>query len=114
MQGRADVGDVLTAETLGSLARDEDDFVCVDALVRQTSCPRVKVRRPCLRGVRLRSTLDPQSLSEVSRMYTNLNRLGGLLKLAIRGEKARGRRSLPRDQVIGHRLVSRQRRRVDE
>ena len=63
---------------------DEDDFARLDALARQTSCSRGEVLRRCLWGVRLTSTVDAQALSEVSRLHANLNRLGGLLKLAIR------------------------------
>ena len=63
---------------------DEDDFARLDVLARQTSCSRREVLRRCLRGVRLKSTVDAQALSEVSRLHANLNRLGGLLKLAIR------------------------------
>jgi predicted transcriptional regulator len=63
---------------------DEDDFARLDALARHTSCSRGEVLRRCLRGVRLTSTVDAQALSEVSRVHANLNRLGGLLKLAIR------------------------------
>ena len=63
---------------------DEDAFARLDALARQTSCSRGEVLRRCLQGVRLTSTVDAQALSEVSRLHANLNRLGGLLKLAIR------------------------------
>ena len=63
---------------------DEDDFARLDALAQQTSCSRGEVIRRCLQGVRLRSTVDAQALSEVSRLHANLNRIGGLLKLAIR------------------------------
>ncbi len=63
---------------------DEDDLICLDLLARQTSCSRAEVLRCCLRGVRLKSTLDAQALTEVSRVHANLNRIGGLLKLAIR------------------------------
>lgn len=63
---------------------DEDDFVRLDALARQTSCSRGEVLRRCLHGARLKSTVDAQALSEVSRVHANLNRIGGLLKLAIR------------------------------
>ncbi|MBW1906447.1 MAG: hypothetical protein JRJ24_14315 [Deltaproteobacteria bacterium] len=51
---------------------DEDDFVRLDALAH------------CLRGVRLKSTTDAQALTAVSRVHADLNRIGGLLKLAIR------------------------------
>ena len=62
----------------------EDDFIRLDALARQTSCSRAEVLRRCLRGARLKSTVDAQALHEVSRVHANLNRVGGLLKLAIR------------------------------
>jgi hypothetical protein len=63
---------------------DEDDLIRLDVLARQTSCSRAEVLRCCLWGVRLKSTLDAQALTEVSRVHGNLNRIGGLLKLAIR------------------------------
>ena len=63
---------------------DEDDFVRLDALAHQTSCSRAEVLRRCLRSVRLKSTTDAQALTEVSRVHADLNRIGGLLKLAIR------------------------------
>jgi hypothetical protein len=63
---------------------DEDDFARLDALTRHTSCSRGEVLRRCLGGARLRSTVDAQALSEVSRVHADLNRIGGLLKLAIR------------------------------
>ena len=63
---------------------DEDDFIRLEALSRQTSCSRAEVLRRCLRGVRLRSTTDAQALTAVSRVHADLNRIGGLLKLAIR------------------------------
>lgn len=63
---------------------DEDDFVRLDALARQTSCSRGEVLRRCLRGARLKSTVDARALAEVSRIHADLNRIGGLLKLAIR------------------------------
>jgi hypothetical protein len=62
----------------------EDDFAQLDALAHQTSCSRGEVLRRCLRGARLRSTVEAQALSEVSRVHADLNRIGGLLKLAIR------------------------------
>jgi hypothetical protein len=37
-----------------------------------------------LRTARLESTVDAQALTEVSRVHADLNRIGGLLKLAIR------------------------------
>jgi hypothetical protein len=70
---------------------DADDFTRLDALARQTNCSRGEVLRQCLRGARLKSTVDAQALSEVSRVHADLNRVGGLLKLAIRegvGERA--------------------------
>ena len=63
---------------------DEDDFTLLDALARQTSCSRGEVLRRCLTGAQLKSTIDAQALTEVSRVHANLNRIGGLLKLAIR------------------------------
>jgi hypothetical protein len=63
---------------------EEDDWIRLDVLARQTSSSRAEVLRCCLRGVRLKSTLDAQALSEVSRVHGDLNRIGGLLKLAIR------------------------------
>ena len=63
---------------------DEHDFARLDALARHTSCSRGEVLRRCLRSARLESTVDAQALSEVSRLHGNLNRIGGLLKLAIR------------------------------
>ena len=63
---------------------DEDDFARLDTFAQQTSCSRAEVLRRCLRGVRLQSTIDAQALTEVSRVHANLNRIGGLLKLAIR------------------------------
>ena len=63
---------------------NEDDFIRLDALACQTSCSRAEVLRRRLRGVRLKSTIDAQALIEVSRVHADLNRIGGLLKLAIR------------------------------
>jgi hypothetical protein len=63
---------------------DEDDFALLDALARQTSCSRGEVLRRCLAGAQLKSTIDAQAFTEVSRVHANLNRIGGLLKLAIR------------------------------
>lgn len=63
---------------------DEDDFAQLDALAKQTSCSRGEVLRRCLAGARLKSTIDAQALTEVARVHANLNRIGGLLKLAIR------------------------------
>ena len=63
---------------------DEDDFARLDALAKQTSCSRGEVLRRCLAGAQLKSTIDAQALTEVSRVHANLNRIGGLLKLAIR------------------------------
>jgi len=67
-----------------SVRIDEDDLARLDALAQRTSCSRGAVIRSCLRGVRLKSTIDAQELTEVSRVHANLNRIGGLLKLAIR------------------------------
>jgi len=63
---------------------DEGDFIRLETLARQTSCSRAEVLRRCLRGARLKSTVDAQALSEVARLHADLNRVGGLLKLAIR------------------------------
>jgi predicted transcriptional regulator len=67
-----------------SLRIDEDDFARLDALAKQTSCSRGEVLRRFLRGARLERTVDAQALNQVSRLHANLNRIGGLLKLAIR------------------------------
>ena len=67
-----------------SLRIDEDDFARLDALAKQTSCSRGEVLRRCLTGAQLKSTIDAQALTEVSRVHADLNRIGGLLKLAIR------------------------------
>ena len=50
----------------------------------QTSYSRAEVLRRCLVGARLKSTIDAQALTEVARVHADLNRIGGLLKLAIR------------------------------
>ena len=63
---------------------DEDDLARPDALVQQTSYSRAEVLRRCLVGAPLKSTVDAQALTEVARVHANLNRIGGLLKLAIR------------------------------
>jgi len=63
---------------------DEDDFIRLETLSRQTSCSRAEVLRRCLGCVRLKSTTDAQALTAVSRVHADLNRIGGLLKLAIR------------------------------
>ena len=63
---------------------DEDDFAQLDAIAKQTSCSRGEVLRRCLTGAELKSTIDAQALAEVSRVHANLNRIGGLLKLAVR------------------------------
>ena len=78
-----------------SLRIDEDEFALLDALARQTSCSRAEVLRRLLRTARLESTVDAQALTEVSRIHANLNRIGGLLKLAIR-EGVSGRSSYHR------------------
>ena len=67
-----------------SLRIDEDDFARLEALAKQTSRSRGEVLRRCLTGAQLKSTIDAQALTEVSRVHANLNRIGGLLKLAIR------------------------------
>ncbi len=63
---------------------DEDDFNRLDTFAQQTSCSRAEVLRRLLRTARLESTVDAQALTEVSRVHADLNRVGGLLKLAIR------------------------------
>jgi Mobilization protein NikA len=63
---------------------DEDDFARLGTFAQQTSCSRAEVLRRCLRTARLESTVDAQALTEVSRVHADLNRIGGLLKLAIR------------------------------
>ena len=63
---------------------DEDRVALLDALARQTSYSRGEVLRRCLTGIELKSTIDAQALTEVSRVHADLNRIGGLLKLAIR------------------------------
>ena len=63
---------------------DEDDFIRLDTLAQQTSHSRAEVLRQCLVGARLKSTIDAQALTEVARVHADLNRIGGLLKLAIR------------------------------
>ena len=69
---------------LVSFRMDEDDFARLDTLARQTSYSRGEVLRRCLTGTQLKSTIDTQALTEVSRVHANLNRIGGLLKLTIR------------------------------
>ena len=88
MTGLCVAGDLVGARKpksrIVSFRVDEDDFARLDVLARHTSCSRGEVLRRCLQGARLRSTIDAQALSEVSRIHANLNRLGGLLKLALR------------------------------
>jgi hypothetical protein len=67
-----------------SFRMDEEDFALLVGLARQTSCSRGEVLRRCLTGAQLKSTIDAQALTEVSRVHANLKRIGGLLKLAIR------------------------------
>ena len=67
-----------------SFRLDEDDFSRLDTFAQQTSCSRAEVLRRCLRTARLESTVDAQALTEVTRVHADLNRIGGLLKLAIR------------------------------
>ncbi|MBW1755607.1 MAG: hypothetical protein JRJ80_05505 [Deltaproteobacteria bacterium] len=67
-----------------TLRMDEDDFSRLDALARQASFSRGEVLRRCLASARLKSTVDAQALTEVARVHADLNRIGGLLKLAIR------------------------------
>jgi hypothetical protein len=56
---------------------DEDDFTLLDALARQTSCSCGEVLRRCLAGIQLKTTIDAQALTEVSRVHANLNAIGG-------------------------------------
>ena len=63
---------------------DEDDFVRLVALAQQTRSSCAEVIRRRLRGARLQSTPDAQTLTEVSRVHADLNRLSDLRKLAIR------------------------------
>jgi hypothetical protein len=63
---------------------DEHQFARLTALAQQTSHSRGEVLRRCLAGAQLKSTIDAQALTEVSRLHGDLNRIGGLLKLAIR------------------------------
>jgi predicted transcriptional regulator len=63
---------------------DDDDFIRLDTLAQQTSHSRAEVLRRCLVGAPLKSTVDAQALTEVARVHADLNRIGGLLKLAIR------------------------------
>jgi hypothetical protein len=63
---------------------DEDDFNRLNTFAQQTSCSRAEILRRCLRTARLESTVDAQALTEVARVHADLNRIGGLLKLAIR------------------------------
>ena len=67
-----------------SFRMDKDDFTLLESFARQTSCSRGEVLRRCLTGAQLKSTIDAQALTEVSRVHANLNRIGRLLKLAIR------------------------------
>jgi hypothetical protein len=75
-----------------SFRMDEDDFSRLDTFAQQTSCSRAEVLRRLLRTARLESTVDAQALTEVSRVHADLNRIGGLLKLAIREGVAELRR----------------------
>jgi predicted transcriptional regulator len=72
---------------------DEDYLARLDALVQQTSYSRAEVLRRCLVGDSLKSTIDAQALTEVARVHADLNRIGGLLKLAIRGPRSTKRRA---------------------
>ena len=63
---------------------DDDDLIRLDTLAQQTSHSRAEVLRRCPVGARLKSTIDAQALTEVARVHADLNRIGGLLKLAIR------------------------------
>ena len=73
-----------TKSRMISFRVDEDYLARLDALTQQTSCSRAEVLRRCLVGAPLRSTVDAQALTEVARVHADLNRIGGLLKLAIR------------------------------
>jgi len=75
-----------------SFRMDKDDSSRLDTFAQQTSCSRAEVLRRCLRTARLESTVDAQALTEVSRVHADLNRIGGLLKLAIREGVAELRR----------------------
>ena len=44
----------------------EDDFAQLDALAHKTSCSRGEVLRWCLRGARLKSTVDAQALTAIT------------------------------------------------
>jgi predicted transcriptional regulator len=63
---------------------DEDYLARLDALAQQTSHSRAEVLRRCLVGAPLKSTIDARALTEVARVHADLNRIGGLIKLAIR------------------------------
>jgi predicted transcriptional regulator len=63
---------------------DEGYLNRLDALAQQTSYSRAEVLRRCLVGAPLKSTVDAQALTKVARVHADLNRIGGLLKLAIR------------------------------
>ena len=73
-----------TKSRIVSLRMSEDELAHLDALARQTSYSRGEVLRRMLAGAQLKSTVDAQALTEVARVHADLNRLGGLLKLAIR------------------------------
>jgi len=78
------VGSTSRKSRMVSFRVDQNDFARLEALARQSSCSRAEVLRRCLQGARLKSTVDAQALSELSRLHADLNRVGGLLKLAIR------------------------------
>jgi hypothetical protein len=69
---------------LGGEEPAERTHVSAGGIFQQTSHSRAEVLRRCLVGARLKSTVDAQALTEVARVHADLNRIGGLLKLAIR------------------------------
>jgi hypothetical protein len=73
-----------TKSRIVSFRVDEREFARLTALAQQTSYSRGEVLRRCLAGARLKTTIDAQALTEVSRLHADLNRIGGLFKLAIR------------------------------
>jgi predicted transcriptional regulator len=67
-----------TKSRMISFRVDEDYLALLDALAQQTSYSRGEVLRRCLAGARLKTTIDAQALTEVSRLHADLNRIGGL------------------------------------
>ena len=63
---------------------DADYASRLDTLVQQTSRCRAEVLRRCLVGAPLKRMVDAQALTEVARVQADLNRIGRLLKLAVR------------------------------